>query len=293
MKSSYALGLFYIFLVAIIWSIASIIVQYVYQELNFDSPFIITYIGTGFLTILIPIHFVNGACFTSIRDQFMLKISSIGVHGMNRDGENRTLSSTRNNDSNKHGLKRQFSSEGTPLSSTTNELNEEDGEEEEQNSSTLHMSTSLELDSQQQYYDYDDMNNEEEAFYNENYDVPHHNRSVLSQREHINMAIKVAPFWFISNYFYNLSLQYTTITSSTVLSNTASVFTFLLALQFGDEIFNKWKLIGVTLAFIGSLITSLHDVGNNNNGDDNVDNKPFQSQIWGDIAGLISAMGTF
>ncbi len=35
---------------------------------------------------------------------------------------------------------------------------------------------------------------------------------LLTIREHAEMALKIAPWWFISNYFYNLSLKYTTIT---------------------------------------------------------------------------------
>ena len=81
--------------------------------------------------------------------------------------------------------------------------------------------------------------------------------------------------------------------SSTVLSSTASVFTFIFALKWGDETFNKWKLLGVMMAFFGSFATSLHDVGNDDSNDGDMDdtNKPFQSQLWGDIAGLISAVG--
>ena len=47
------------------------------------------------------------------------------------------------------------------------------------------------------------------------------------------------------------------------------------------------------MAFLGSFATSLHDIGNDDKNDDDLDdtNIPFQSQLWGDIAGLISAVG--
>ena len=79
--------------------------------------------------------------------------------------------------------------------------------------------------------------------------------------------------------------------SSTVLSSTASVFTFLFALIWGDEQFNKWKLLGVIMAFSGSFLTSIHDAKDNNYDDNEIDIQPFQSQLWGDAAGLISAVG--
>lgn len=46
------------------------------------------------------------------------------------------------------------------------------------------------------------------------------------------------------------------------------------------------------MAFCGSLLTSIHDA--NNSSDDNEEqdgDERFQSQLWGDIAGIISAGG--
>ena len=54
--SSYALGLVFIVIVAIIWSAASILVQYLYHEQSFDAPFLLTYIGTSLFVVLLPIH---------------------------------------------------------------------------------------------------------------------------------------------------------------------------------------------------------------------------------------------
>ncbi len=69
------------------------------------------------------------------------------------------------------------------------------------------------------------------------------------------------------------------------------MFTFLLALIWGDETFNKWKLFGVIMSFSGSFLTALHDAKQNAEGDDTDDLEPLSSQLWGDAAGLISAVG--
>jgi solute carrier family 35 protein F5 len=95
---------------------------------------------------------------------------------------------------------------------------------------------------------------------------------------------------FIIIYFYLCSFFFF-YRSSTVLSSTASVFTFLFALLWGEETFNRWKLLGVIMAFSGSALTSIHDADNSDNGGDILDDEPFQSQLWGDGAGLISAVG--
>ena len=88
---------------------------------------------------------------------------------------------------------------------------------------------------------------------------------VLSHLDHMSMAVKIAPVWFVSNFFYNTSLAYTSITSSTVLASTGSLFTFLFAVSCGDERFTAPKLLGVILCFTGSVLTGLGDVESDNN----------------------------
>ena len=96
-------------------------------------------------------------------------------------------------------------------------------------------------------------------------------------------------FSFYCNYFFEHS-------SSTVLSSTASVFTFIFAIIWGDETFNKWKLFGILMAIFGSLLTSMHDAADNYSKNEEGDPSlfiPFESQLWGDLAGLISAVGEY
>jgi solute carrier family 35 protein F5 len=108
-------------------------------------------------------------------------------------------------------------------------------------------------------------------------------------------AAKIAPVWFISNWAYNSSLRYTSITSSTVLASTGSLFTFLFALIFQDEAFTPWKFFGVILGMTGSILTGLHDVQSSPSKDDNnltvcVENC-FSDMLFGDAIGLIAAVG--
>lgn len=93
----------------------------------------------------------------------------------------------------------------------------------------------------------------------------HMRPQVLSHLDHMSMAVKIAPVWFLSNFFYNTSLAYTSITSSTVLASTGSLFTFLFAVSCGDERFTAPKLLGVILCFTGSVLTGLGDVESDNN----------------------------
>lgn len=134
------------------------------------------------------------------------------------------------------------------------------------------------------------------------------------------MACKIAPVWFVANWAYNNSLAYTSITSSTVLASTGSLFTFLFAVMSKDESYTTLKLVGVLFGVTGSILTGLHDVHNTpttssssyngttitTNGAilsvagpsgmphhvDVFQHDAFASHaIWGDALGLLSAVG--
>lgn len=106
--------------------------------------------------------------------------------------------------------------------------------------------------------------------------------------QHIRIAAMIAPVWFASNWAYDMSLQLTTISSSTVLASTGSLFTFLFAILSKEETFTKPKFAGVILCMLGSILTTIHDYdsdspnNNSNNG---------SRSMLGDIAGLGAAIG--
>ena len=218
--SSYALGLFFIFLVSVIWAAASILVQYLYEEESFDSPFLLTYIGTSLFTIFLPSNWVW-------KHLFAAGSSRIGAGVAAADYE--TVDSV------------EIEIPGSPPPSQTRP-------------------------------------------------------QIWTEQDHMRAAAKIAPVWFISNWAYNCSLRYTSITSSTVLASTGSLFTFVFALIFQDESFTLLTFFGVMLGMAGSILTGLHDVQSSPSKDNNdnltvcVENC-FSNMLFGDALGLISAVG--
>lgn len=71
------------------------------------------------------------------------------------------------------------------------------------------------------------------------------------------LSVEVFPIWFFANYFYNLSLTCTGVTSSTVLSSTSSMFTYIISLLMKSEEGSVFKLIGVLVSFVGITLTSV------------------------------------
>jgi solute carrier family 35, member F5 len=133
--------------------------------------------------------------------------------------------------------------------------------------------------------------------------------------DHRIAAAKIAPVWFISNFAYNTSLRYTSITSSTILVNTGSLFTFLFALLTKDEHFHIYKFLGILCGMSGCILTGMHDASTSSATDDdghhtririllrlvigdrvlslqeqNEGNTNDDNPVWGDILSLLSAV---
>ncbi|GAB2234498.1 hypothetical protein Drorol1_Dr00003753 [Drosera rotundifolia] len=73
------------------------------------------------------------------------------------------------------------------------------------------------------------------------------------------VSLLICPFWFMAQLTFNLSLKYTTVTSNTILSTASSLFTFLFALAFLEEMFTWVKLASVLFCMGGTIIVSLGD----------------------------------
>jgi len=377
MTPSYALGIFFIFLVSIIWAAASIVVQHLYRDMDFDSPFLLTYVSTSLFVLFLPTRLLwerrkkigRWICFAfSSKDRS--EYSAVDIDdNIDEDSfkeEEEKIIPWRN--SHFDVLAEDEHSQVMPTAiGQTNPLPE-----------TVEM-TNAKDSSGQVYEAVDDLGHEEilaasegnnskegrtDAEIRENHlineDLPftprpkispgefetkrslHTNETssstfsvdsdtaiptnpkmphLLSHVDHICMALRIGPVWFLSNYFYNTSLAYTSISSSTVLASTGSLFTFLFAVTCGDEKVNLSKLAGVLLCFVGSVLTGLsdakaaidYDASRSFNetdfdkptaslgdvaGDDSIllqsestlDNHK-SLQLLGDLAGLISAIG--
>ncbi|CAB9521109.1 solute carrier family 35, member F5 [Seminavis robusta] len=240
--SPYALGLFFILCVSLIWSAASILVQFLYTKQSFDSPFLLTYIGVSLFTLLLPTNFVI-------------------------EQGKQMLSAT-------FGRRRSLNDLVEIPTTTTFEIKSDERGQYE-NVPSVGESASLEEEQQQDtYQDEPDNSQDGEADNSVGSDVigiPMPPTTLKwTNYDHMNAAVKIAPVWFIANWTYNASLAYTSITSSTVLASTGSVFTFLFAVLYRDEQFTCMKFLGVLLGVTGSLFTALHDA-NHHYHDDNDD----------------------
>lgn len=92
--------------------------------------------------------------------------------------------------------------------------------------------------------------------------------------------------WFMANYFYNLSLNYTDISSNTIISNTSILFVFIFSYFFlANERFNWIKTVSVLVSFGGATMITFSSP-TTSDGESNFD----WTHIKGDIFAFISAI---
>ena len=261
MTPSYALGLAFILLVVLIWTFASILVQYLYQHQDFDSPFLLTYIGTALFIVLLPSQLLWE------RRKSVCRQSACCAHG---DINNNNSNGNAGHDGHTPPV------EIIPWRTAA----EEEGYQPVHQDSFCFETANYHDDGRGDD-DSDENDSSDDECVGPSFERDHSNDTngtdqhgqhrLLSHQQHFAIALRIAPMWFLANWTYNASLKLTSITSSTVLASTGSLFTLLFAVVSGDELFTYWKLIGVLLGVNGSVFVAWNDYdGGNTTGVSNV-----------------------
>eukprot|EP00466_Bigelowiella_natans_P009514 jgi/Bigna1/55457/estExt_Genewise1Plus.C_600053 len=105
------------------------------------------------------------------------------------------------------------------------------------------------------------------------------NGTVYTKVEIARTSALICPLWFLANWSYNESLAMTSVTSSTVISNTSTLWTFVLSICVLGEGFSWWKVGGVLLCLGGNVLTTFGDSTRSNAAE----------TAWGDVVCMFSA----
>lgn len=102
----------------------------------------------------------------------------------------------------------------------------------------------------------------------------------------IKISAMFCLLWFAANYFYNLSLNMTNISSNTIISNTSIIFVLIFSWLFlSTEKYNWIKIAGIILCFGGATLVIFSDPSN-----DDTSLKAEAKTIFGDLFALCSAV---
>lgn len=107
-------------------------------------------------------------------------------------------------------------------------------------------------------------------------DEPH-----LTWRETLKISAGFCPIWFIANYAFNVSLEYTSLSSNTILSTSSCFFALLLGSFWGIENFTLVKIIAIGICIGGVAVISISDASNL---------IPGKNPFVGNLLALISAL---
>ncbi|GFQ05635.1 uncharacterized vacuolar membrane protein yml018c [Phtheirospermum japonicum] len=106
--------------------------------------------------------------------------------------------------------------------------------------------------------------------------------------EIITCSLYLSPIWFVTEYFSNSALAYTSVASTTVLTSTSGLFTLFFGSLIGHESVNVAKIAAVLVSMAGVAMTT---VGKTWAPDEILSAaESRRHSITGDIFGLLSAV---
>ena len=110
----------------------------------------------------------------------------------------------------------------------------------------------------------------------------------------LSIAIVLCPLWFISNCCYNYALLYTSVASSTIISNLSAGFTLFFSWWYGVEKLTISKILGVSICFVGVGLVALADSNSNTRNlvataDESTVTTPLN--VLGDLMAVLGAAG--
>ncbi|RLN88825.1 hypothetical protein BBJ28_00002885 [Nothophytophthora sp. Chile5] len=188
------LGVCFLAIVALIWTFASVLVQYIFHNLSFQGPFFLTYVGISLFSVNLPLWYASQVLFPRVK---------AWARGLPTNGK-----------------------------MSHRELLRRSGAQ-------------------------------------------------ASYRQIFRISAIISPLWFVANFTYNESLNLTSVSSSTIVSSTSTVFTFLLSVCALKEPFVWLKLGGVILCMAGNISTIFNDKVS---GDDGA-----TDHVFGDLVALFAA----
>lgn len=302
--SSWATGLFFIFIVTIIWTAASYLTEYIYSDLEFKSPFLLTYFSSSFFVLYLPLWQL-WVSLKWVQDPPSCRVSTDNLTKNNadcmvynildqnsNDGENQSnvnvkyskiyLNEVYIKSGNKIArviefIKEAFSLVKIPkIPSKVSLLRRATAEPSE-----IHPNTQLELSSKDQdphsilAADFIDSDNPEKT-------------SIIGSKythtEILSIAIILCPLWFIANCSYNYALLYTSVGSSTIISNLSGAFTLFFSWLYGVEKVSIGKILGLLICFMGVAMVAVADT-------DSANEKASYRSLLGDIMAVLGAAG--
>jgi solute carrier family 35 protein F5 len=240
LSPDYVLGLCFICVCASLWAGASVLTQYIYEGLGFSSPFLLTWLANSLLLLYLPLQLVTGGKAADA--------AAKAAKELTEKGTGTGASSCR--DIFRQADLRVVGEQRSPLNESLSNDSDDSGH--------MHVPFPAETQAEARQLTRDSF------FSDSTLDsaaisaaLPGAGASPYTQLDIMKVALLIAPVWFIANLFYNYSLLWTSVSSSTIISNLAASFTLLFSWHLNLETVTYCKLLGVAVCFIGAVSVGL------------------------------------
>ncbi len=105
------------------------------------------------------------------------------------------------------------------------------------------------------------------------------------------LALALCPLWFLMNYLFNLSLNLTSLASSTILSTTSSLFVLLFGLcTVPRAAVGLPQVLGVAATILGAVLISWKDTESGSGGAGSEGEEGMTHSLVGDLVAALSAV---
>lgn len=113
----------------------------------------------------------------------------------------------------------------------------------------------------------------------------------LGLAETAKLSVEFSFLWFAANYFVSACLEYTTVSSATILTSTSSIWTLLIGTLWGVEHFTIKKFLGVLVSLAGIVLISSVDMsGETDKNRGSFPHKTMEEIAIGDAMAFVSAV---
>jgi solute carrier family 35, member F5 len=227
-RAQYLLGLLFILAVALLWSGSSVLVQFIYSDLTFSSPFFVTYLSNVLFALYLPGWGLGTA------------LGAVHNPPLRREGE-----SLRGLLCSSACLRPFFSSVPAAVASDGYAPLARDGRTAEDDVqdvlAELHPSDDQRPGGGALGLGLDGADGSEKEVLRGSWDEQAAAPAAAGKYSHartLRIGLIMCPLWFAANFSYNTSLKLTSVTSSTIISTTSTLWTFLFATCTGAEQFS-------------------------------------------------------
>lgn len=219
------IGLLCLLGVVLIWVISGELIEFIFSNQSFSSPFFLTYFNTSLFSIYL-LGFL-------LSPQWWITCNGGGGSPPTWMVWMKWCRRTRGHSSILHDHPDDDDTRGDIQPSTTTTITTSSTTP----TSTITTTTPSVGQTMLPKHESEDMDEETPVIANNAEPPP------LTIRQVAGIALGFCPLWFGANYLYNLSLSMTSVASATILSTTSSLFTFALSCAMKVEQPTVWKLV--------------------------------------------------